>query len=95
MTPTPEVGHVCTGAVLDRWADATTDSRARSWQVPGTLGLLDAEAQVGGDAVFLVSNPRMTADGLAYDAEVVQGAVPKESGACVLYLEWGAAGGLA
>ncbi len=94
MTPTPEVGHVCTGDMLDRWADAMTASRAGSWRVPGTLGLLDAEAQVGDDAAFLVSNPRMTATGLAYDAEVMRGDVPSESGACVLYLEWGAAGGV-
>jgi hypothetical protein len=92
MTPTPAVGHVCTGAVLDRWADAVTASPGGSWRVRGTLALLDADAQGVGDAAFVVSNPRVTAAGLAYDAEVMLGVVPSESGACVLYLDWRAAG---
>jgi hypothetical protein len=94
MAPTPEVSHVCTGTVLDLWADAETASRTGSWRVRGTLALLDAEAQVGGAVAFVASNPRVTTAGLAYDAEVVLGVVPSESGACVLYLDWGAAGEL-
>ena len=86
------VGHVCTGTVLDRWAHAVAASPDGAWRVRGSLALLDAEAQVGGDTVFLVSNPRMTATGLAYDTQAVAGAVPSESGACVLYLDWGPAG---
>jgi hypothetical protein len=93
-TPLPEVGHVCTGTVLDRWAAEVTASPGGTWRVHGTLALLDAEAQVWGDAAFVVSNPRVTSAGLAYDAEVMRGAVPSESGACVLYLDWGAARGV-
>jgi hypothetical protein len=91
VTSATEIGHVCTGTVLDRWTHASMASRGRTWRVPGTLALLDSEAQVAGDAVVVVSNPRVTADGLAYDADVVGGAVPSQSGACVLSLEWGAA----
>jgi hypothetical protein len=90
--PLPEVGHVCTGTVLDRWAEAVTASPGGSWRVRGTLALLDAEAHAWGDAACVVSNPRVTPTGLAYDARVTAGVVPSESGACVLYLDWGAAG---
>lgn len=88
-TTATDVGHICTGTVLDRWARAALASPTRSWRVPGSLALMDADARVLGDAAFVVSNPRVTADGLVYDAEAVSGAVPSESGACVLYLEWG------
>jgi hypothetical protein len=88
-----EIGHVCTGTVLDRWADGARAAPTGQWWVPGRLALLDSDAQLTGDAALVVSNPRVTAVGLAYDADVMRGAVPSESGACVLYLEWGAAGG--
>jgi len=83
-------GRVLT--LVDRWAHAVAASPDGAWRVRGSLALLDAEAQVGGDTVFLVSNPRMTATSLAYDTQAVAGAVPSESGACVLYLDWGPAG---
>ncbi len=79
-----EVGHGCTGTVLDRWADAVTASPGGSWRVRDTLALLDADAQVWGDADLVVSNPRVTPAGLAYDAQMTGGTVPSESGACVL-----------
>ena len=41
-----------------------------------------------GRAVLELSDPRMSASGLTYDARVVDGIVPGESGACVLFLEW-------
>jgi hypothetical protein len=56
--------------------------------VRGTLTLLDPDAQLAGDAVVTLSDPRVTAPGLTYDAEVLHGLVPAESGACVLFLEW-------
>jgi hypothetical protein len=93
-TPAPEVDYICTGTVLDRWADAATASGAGSWEVPGTVALLDPEAQVAGDAVVVVSLPRVTAAGLAYDVQALAGIMPSESGACVLYLDWGGARGV-
>jgi hypothetical protein len=54
----------------------------------GTLSLLDPDAQIAGRAVVELRAPRLTADGLAYDVEILEGIVPGSSGACVLFLEW-------
>jgi hypothetical protein len=54
----------------------------------GTLSLLDPDAQIAGPAIVELRAPRLTADGLAYDIEILEGIVPGSSGACVLFLEW-------
>jgi hypothetical protein len=88
-TPSSGLGYLPTGDFLDLWAQrAHRLARPGPCRVRGTLSLLDADAQVAGDAVLTLSNPRVTAAGLAYDADVQQGLVPSESGACVLFLEW-------
>ena len=88
-TPSSGLDYLTTGAYLDLWAQrARRLARPSSCRVRGTLTLLDPDAQLTGDAVLTLSNPRMTAPGLTYDAEVLQGLVPTESGACVLFLEW-------
>jgi hypothetical protein len=88
-TPSSGLGYLPTGAYLDLWAHrAHRMARPVSCRVRGTLALLDADAQLAGDAVLTLSNPRMTVPGLTYDAEVLHGLVPAESGACVLFLEW-------
>jgi hypothetical protein len=87
--PTGGLGYLPTGAYLDLWAQrARRLARPGSCHVRGTLSLLDPDAQLAGDAVLTLGNPRMTAPGLTYDAEVLHGLVPAESGACVLFLEW-------
>ncbi len=88
-TPSSGLGYLPTGAYLDLWARrARRLARPGSCRVRGTLALLDPDAQLAGDAVLTLGNPRMTAPGLTYDAEVRHGLVPAESGACVLFLEW-------
>ncbi len=68
---------------------ARTGSRAgRAAALRGSLSLLDPDASVVGRAVLELSSPRMSASGLTYDAQVVDGIVPGASGACVLFLEW-------
>jgi hypothetical protein len=88
-TPSSGLGYLPTGAYLDLWAQrARRLASPSSCRVRGTLTLLDPDAQLTGDSVLTLSNPRVTAPGLAYDAEVLRGLVPAESGACVLFLEW-------
>lgn len=88
-TPSSGLGYLPTGAYLDLWAQrARRLARPSSCRVRGTLTLLDPDAQLTGDAVLALGNPRVTAAGLTYDADVQQGLVPSESGACVLFLEW-------
>jgi hypothetical protein len=88
-TPSSGLGYLPTGDFLDLWAQrAHRLARPGSCRGRGTLSLVDADAQVTGAAVLTLGNPRMTAPGLTYDAEVLQGLVPAESGACVLFLEW-------
>ena len=88
-TPSSGLGYLPTGAYLDLWAQRVRGlAHPSSCRVRGTLTLLDPDAQLAGDAVLTLGNPRMTAPGLTYDAEVLQGLVPTESGACVMFLEW-------
>jgi hypothetical protein len=85
-----ELDYLPTGAFLDRWADRAQEAGPGGCRMRGTLSLLDPDAQIAGRAVVEVRTPRLTADGLAYDADVIQGIVPGSSGACVLFLEWDA-----
>jgi hypothetical protein len=88
-TPSSGLGYLPTGAFLDLWTQrARRLARPSSCRVRGTLTLLDPDAQLTGNAVLTLGNPRVTAPGLTYDAEVLHGLVPAESGACVLFLEW-------
>ncbi len=84
----PEIDYLPTGAFLDRWTDRARAVGPAGCRMRGTLSLLDPDAQVAGRAVVELSAPRLTADGLAYDIEVLEGIVPGSSGACVLFLEW-------
>jgi hypothetical protein len=85
----PELDYLPTGAFLDRWTDRAREAGPAGCRMNGTLSLLDPDAQFAGRAVVELRAPRLTADGLAYDIEVLEGIVPGSSGACVLFLEWG------
>jgi hypothetical protein len=88
-SPASGLGYLPTGAFLDLWAQrALRLARPSSCRVRGTLTLLDPDAHLVGDAVLALGNPRVSVPGLTYDAEVLHGLVPAESGACVLFLEW-------
>lgn len=84
----PELSYLPTGAFLDRWMDRSRDVAPAGCRMRGTLSLLDPDAQIAGRPVIEVRDPRLTAEGLAYDIEVLEGIVPGDSGACVLFLEW-------
>ncbi len=86
--PEPGLGYVPTGAFLDLWTEPTQGLHEESRHVRGVLSLLDPDARLAGDCVLALSNPRVTASGLTYDADVVEGLVPASSGACVLFIEW-------
>lgn len=92
-TPTSALGYLPTGAFLDLWAQRAQHlARPGSCRVRGTLSLLDPDAQLAGDAFLTLGNPRVTATGLTYDADIVKGLVPGHSGACVLFLDWDTVG---
>lgn len=94
-TPTSALGYLPTGAFLDLWAQREQRlGRSGSCRVQGTLSLLDPDAHLAGDAVLALGNPRVTAAGLTYDADVLKGLVPQHSGACVLFLDWDTVGPL-
>lgn len=91
LEPVSGLGYVPTGAFLDLWADPARLSDHRARRVRGRLALLGAAASLAGDATLVVGRPRVTASGLTYDVEVLEGMVPASSGACVLFLEWNTA----
>jgi hypothetical protein len=84
----PGLGYLPTGAFLDLWTDNGAADGPAVRRVRGRLALLDADAQLPGHAALHLSNPRVTAAGLTYDVEVVEGLIPAGSGACVLFLQW-------
>lgn len=86
--PTSGLGYLPTGDFLDMWAERSAAMGSGSRRVTGVLSLLDPDARLAGQSVLALSNPHVTAQGLTYDAEVVEGLVPAESGACVLFLRW-------
>ncbi|HQR25493.1 MAG TPA: hypothetical protein PLP61_00500 [Nocardioides sp.] len=86
-SPAAGLGYLPTGAFLDVWDHLVPDQAPGARSVTGTLSLLDPDAQPAGNAILTLSNPRITAQGLTYDAEITQGLVPPRSGACVLILE--------
>lgn len=88
LTPPSGLGYVATGAFLDLWDERAHRSDAAAHPAIGRLALLNPDAQLAGQALLALNNPRMTSPGLAYDAEVIEGLVPAASGACVLFLEW-------
>lgn len=87
--PTSGLGYLPTGAFLDLWAGRATSLGRRSPQARGVLSLLDPDARLARRSVLVLRNPRVSAEGLTYDADVVEGLVPAESGACVLFVTWG------
>jgi hypothetical protein len=86
--PTPGLGYLPTGAFLDVWAERATTPGPAPPRMRGVLSLLNPDAPLAGRSVLVLSNLRVSAQGLTYDAEVVEGLVPAESGACVLFLTW-------
>lgn len=90
-TPVATLTYLPTGAFLDLCAER--GGAGGEHRVRGTLSLLNPDAQLVGQAVLSLRNPHVTASGLAYDADVLEGLVPAESGACVLFLQWDAAPG--
>lgn len=90
LSPSPGsgLGYLSTGAFLDLWVDPPDNTGRAVWRVRARLALLDADSQVAGEAALSLRGPRVTALGLTYDAEILEGLVPAVSGACVLFLEW-------
>jgi len=82
------VGRLSTGAFLDEWAQTQAQARAGRAErgVPAVLSLMDAAAQLVGDAEVLLSEPTIYGDGLRYTADLRSGALPGASGACVLFI---------
>ncbi len=90
--PSAGLGYLPTGAFLDLWRDDDGGQEPVLRRVTGTLSILDPDAQIAGEAVLVLTRPRVTASGLTYDVvDLMRGVVPARSGACVLFLSWDAA----
>lgn len=88
--PPAFLGHISTGAFLDLWLDAgltTPGSPGR----PSVLSLADPTIAPFGDAVLLLTRPRIHESGLRYSVTLLGGALPAYSGSCVLYVNAGSA----
>lgn len=82
--PGHHVGHMATGTFLDLWWHH--DSGLATGALRGVLGRADPDAQLLGDAVLRLRDPRISGSGLQYDAVLQNGSFAGSSGACVLFL---------
>lgn len=82
--PGRRVGHMATGTFLDVWWHY--DSGLALGSLKGVLGRADPDAQLLGDAVLRLRDPRISGSGLQYDAALINGSVAATVGACVLFL---------
>jgi hypothetical protein len=79
------VGHLTTHRFLQWWSEgddsfaADPPNAVLAWGEPGT----DAPDE----AVVVISEPAVTADGLRYHIEVLQGTPPAKAGPCVLFID--------
>lgn len=78
------VGYLPTGLFLDRWYAEDSGAGARS--VPSVLSFLDADRATSSDVDVAISLPRIRGTGLEYQARVLSGWIPDESGAVVLFV---------
>lgn len=82
---TPErMGHLATGTFLDLWWESES-SRSSSW-LRAALGPADPDAQLLGAPALRVGSPRISGSGIHYEIEVLAGVLPRDIGACVLFL---------
>ena len=80
--PERHLTHVSTGSFLDGWE--ALSSRNPGLAVEGALDLLDVTARRSGEVRVRLSDPRIADAGLRWTVDVVHGALPSRSGACVL-----------
>lgn len=78
------LGHVSTGAFLDWWRGG--DSVRAEPSRPCVICLADPLRVPFGDALVHLARPQVHGTGLAYAIELVEGALPESSGACVVYI---------
>jgi hypothetical protein len=82
---TPQrVGHLATGTFLDLWWDSRS-GLSSSW-LRGVLGQADPDAQLLGAPVLRVASPRISGSGVHYEIELLAGVLPRDIGACILFL---------
>jgi hypothetical protein len=82
--PPHRMGHMATGTFLDLWWH--DDSGLAAAGLRGVLGRADPDAQLLGDAVLRLRDPRISGSGLRYGAVLLNGSLPRSAGACVLFL---------
>ena len=79
------VGHLTTHRFLQWWSEGDDSfavdppNAVLAWGEPGT----DTPAE----AIVILSDPAVTADGLQYHIQTLQGAPPVKAGPCVLFID--------
>lgn len=89
-SPPTVLGHISTGAFLDLWASGRVPAGDAA-ACPCVLSLADPTIVPLGDALLLVTRPRIHGTGLQYSVTLIGGALPSSSGSCVLYVNAGPA----
>ena len=79
------VGHLTTHRFLQWWSDGDDSfavdppNAVLAWGEPGN----DTPAE----AIVVISDPAVTADGLQYHIQTLQGTLPVKAGPCVLFID--------
>lgn len=82
--PRREVGHMRSSSFVELW-----DVGVYSFAIDppnAVLSFLD-DGDAPGDVVVVLHDPRLEGDMLSYRVEVLEGALPEETGACAVFID--------
>jgi hypothetical protein len=83
--PRREIGHVPSDRFVELWV-----SGACTFAVDppnAVLSFLDVNGASPEDAVVLLREPRLEADALTYNVEILEGTLPAHHGPCTLFID--------
>ena len=83
--PRREIGHIPSHRFVQLW-----EAGASNFSVDppnAVLSFLDEDGESPPDAVVVLREPRLEADSLSYDVEILDGTLPARSGPCALFID--------
>ena len=83
--PRREIGHIPSHRFVQLW-----EAGASNFSVDppnAVLSFLDDDGESPPDAVLVLREPRLEADSLSYNVEILDGTLPARSGPCTLFID--------
>ena len=83
--PERVVGHMKTTDFVDLWGAG--DNSFEADPPNAVLSFLEPGGEVPEDAVVVITEPRLSGDGLSYSIDVLEGALPASAGPVTLFID--------